>query len=391
MTNPKKIKFEEERSTTIEEVVSACKNGDLWFLENLKSEGYTFEHPTLLFSAGCDSGSIRVVSFLREIFGDTELKELSPSPLLIAVEKCHLDLAKFLIGEKIDENQDALSVAAENGNCEMAKFLIDCGFDVNQGFPDPPLPIAVVWKYAELVKLLLTSGADPNFADDEGETLLFYAVRGGDFEIMKLLIEFGADINKRGIGGYGIFHLVENVEQAEFFFEAGGNPDVIDEDQYSPLHTAIHRGNLEMAKFFISKGLCSRYKNEDHESALSIVMENVRDDKASWITTFTMLLDLKNDKNQLSYLWESVIHEKDVFAEILLKNKVPFPKGYDCGWVKPIFAKVFEFEAGNVLLCAREDPGSPFFKDVFPLDMLKEVYFSSKKASLEHAWSLFFV
>ena len=51
----------------------------------------------------------------------------------------------------------------------------------------------------DLVKLLLENGADVNVRDDDGNTPLTNALSNGDKEMMKLLLKYGADINNNTI------------------------------------------------------------------------------------------------------------------------------------------------------------------------------------------------
>jgi ankyrin repeat protein len=56
-------------------------------------------------------------------------------------------------------------------------------------------------RYAEVVKLLLDKGADVNKKTDEGITALMAASYGGNVEVVKLLLAKGADINVKNSKG----------------------------------------------------------------------------------------------------------------------------------------------------------------------------------------------
>jgi ankyrin repeat protein len=53
----------------------------------------------------------------------------------------------------------------------------------------------------ELVKTLLDKGADVNARDNRGKTALMSAVWGGDLKVVQLLLDWGADANAKTIGG----------------------------------------------------------------------------------------------------------------------------------------------------------------------------------------------
>ena len=64
---------------------------------------------------------------------------------------------------------------------------------------DAPFLAAYGWKKFNMAEWFLRNGADVNVADDKGNTALFYAVamkRKYEIEDIKLLLRYGADINK---------------------------------------------------------------------------------------------------------------------------------------------------------------------------------------------------
>ncbi|MEC5030653.1 MAG: ankyrin repeat domain-containing protein [Oscillatoria sp. PMC 1051.18] len=96
-------------------------------------------------------------------------------------------------------------IAIVDGDIEAVKYLIalNLNLDIHQtgvwtdkGFT--PLIIAVESKETQIVKLLLEAGANPNLSEkDTGGTPLIYAAITGSLEIINLLLKFGADRNIR--------------------------------------------------------------------------------------------------------------------------------------------------------------------------------------------------
>ena len=61
-------------------------------------------------------------------------------------------------------------------------------------------------EYAELARILIEAGADPNAKDNDGETPLHQAVEFENAEAAKLLIEAGADPNAKNNNGETPLH-----------------------------------------------------------------------------------------------------------------------------------------------------------------------------------------
>ncbi len=67
--------------------------------------------------------------------------------------------------------------------------------DCNNSFISP-LHYAIIKNKKEMVKLLINNGADVNLQDENVLTSLYYAINIEDIEIVKLLLTNDADINK---------------------------------------------------------------------------------------------------------------------------------------------------------------------------------------------------
>lgn len=87
-----------------------------------------------------------------------------------------------------------LILACYRGNVEVAKFLIDNVKDINYRSGDGTALSGLAVKYnKDLVEYLLNKNADPNIADANGATPLFWAVKFGNKELAELLLKHKAD------------------------------------------------------------------------------------------------------------------------------------------------------------------------------------------------------
>src|SRR5262245_2267574 len=98
----------------------------------------------------------------------------------------------------------ALAAAARARSAEIVRLLLASGADVNRAAVDgTPLAIAALRSDRRVAELLLAARADPNERDGAGATPLYRAVLAGDVELARRLLAAGADPNLRSpaVGG----------------------------------------------------------------------------------------------------------------------------------------------------------------------------------------------
>jgi ankyrin repeat protein len=97
----------------------------------------------------------------------------------------------------------SIHTAAEAGNVGCVKRWLALGVSPNSDFcwyANTPLIKAAAYGRIEVVKLLLEKGADVNKHNEGGETPLHYAARHGHVKVMEILLDHGADPTKKGTG-----------------------------------------------------------------------------------------------------------------------------------------------------------------------------------------------
>lgn len=159
--------------------------------------------------------------------------DLGFSALMVAASLGHLDVIKVLLDAGADPNGVAglshplaiitpLNAAMSRRNkkrLETIDMLIAGGAKVNTSSSlQPPLDTAVTNRDIEMVKAFLDRGADVNWPDQFGRTVLWRAVsdaNGPDVRIVKLLLEAGANPNKSRIwSGNHCVSILEDLNMA---------------------------------------------------------------------------------------------------------------------------------------------------------------------------------
>jgi uncharacterized protein len=121
-----------------------------------------------------------------------------------------------------------LAMAVQNNDLETLHLLVQSGVAVNATTPDRAatvLMMAVRTGIPELVKFLLENGADVNITNRDGETALFFAVYHGRADLVNMLLDKGASVYARR-SKVGV----------------------------TPLHVAAARGDTEIVKVLLAKG-----------------------------------------------------------------------------------------------------------------------------------------
>lgn len=180
---------------------SIMEKGDSRMLELLKINGIQLE-----FWAACRIGDM---SLVKQLLTTKNLKLFNyegKSALHYAVLNNNLELATILVESKLllneidptDNDKSALAQAAELGNFKIVEILVKNKCEINQAGKSSiktALSYAVNKEYFEIVKFLLENGADPNIyrpVDRNVNPMLKACKKHKTQEIYDLLIKYGA-------------------------------------------------------------------------------------------------------------------------------------------------------------------------------------------------------
>lgn len=129
-------------------------------------------------------------------------------------------------------------------------------------------------KNPDVIKTLLTHGADINTRDDKGNTgLIIAARRKKNADIMHVLIENGADVNIAGSGGDSALTLAAasyGVETISRLLDRGADIDHAAADGRTALLSAIAFFNEPAALYLIEKGCDTKKADQKGNTALSL-------------------------------------------------------------------------------------------------------------------------
>ncbi|MEW6280569.1 MAG: ankyrin repeat domain-containing protein, partial [Candidatus Eremiobacterota bacterium] len=124
----------------------------------------------------------------------------------------------------------------------------------------------------ELTRLLLQSGADPNFPDEDGAVPLFFATR---HEVTRTLLEAGARIEFHPYWGSAL-HLAAadpDTTRLRLLLSAPGAQNALiwfDDMGWSPLHWAASQGRVEAIRLLLAAGTPADLRCPGGRTALAL-------------------------------------------------------------------------------------------------------------------------
>jgi ankyrin repeat protein len=246
-----------------------------------------------------EGGFKRVVEMLLDEDGDPMLISASGiTPLHISAVYGDTSVARILLKSDMDPHlrdhagRTSLGFASWRGYTELIELLLDCSPNVKLGsILDSSISTAAEGGHVEAMKLLLNRGADPNttipselfnFWEPSGHTPIMQAAKSGMEEAVKLLLEWGVNLNLKDNRGRTALSLSIHREHADIalhLLSKGADPNSLDNsgrtalfyapystsvamvslltpyiehpnqtDRYgrTPLHVAVARGNLRV-------------------------------------------------------------------------------------------------------------------------------------------------
>jgi ankyrin repeat protein len=181
-----------------------------------------------------------------------------------------IDLATFLIENGADVNlrgetgNTPLFEACVNTSLEMVRLLLDNGADVNKRnlFSQTPLMVS---NDLQIADLLIENGADEEVEDIYGENVREYAVNNneltfylrlppflravyvGKLDKVKNLLDEGANINETYDSFTGLMlssKRINNTDIIRFLLERGADPNIIDSMGYAAIDSLISAARI---------------------------------------------------------------------------------------------------------------------------------------------------
>ena len=269
----------------------------------------------------------------------------------------------------------SLHIAAAQGHSDVVRLLLYQGADAN-GIRDkrivlPPLHWACSNGTLELVKDLINHGADLDLKTVMGNTALHTASRGGHSAVAQILIETGLDVDAVDVRGWTPLAIAVDHGQldiVELLIRRKATIDIASDNGASPLLIALDHRHLAIADLLLKEGADVNWFNSKRRTALIFA--------ADWrsIETTKWLLQKGADVNFADHDgWTPLLlaarYGHSELAKLLLENGAnPNSSLNDNGWTPLLFACRHGYpEVVDLLLEKGVDPNVALHEGQKPL------------------------
>ncbi|MCF7955927.1 MAG: ankyrin repeat domain-containing protein [Phycisphaerae bacterium] len=224
------------------------------------------------------------------------------TPLMYAAgsSSAGVDMLEFLIGKGADVNAvggdvDEFPVvfhAAKGKDIDKVRMLIDAGADVSMktafGYD---IITSTVCAHAqsnddhlkEIVQLFIDKGVPVDFVSSHGESGIRVASGNGRFEVVRLLLDSGADggqLKWTELMNAVVFGTLEDVRRC---VDKGGDLSVRDSWGRTAWLLSIQVGDIAKSKLLLEAGDCRNVKGHCDKTPLMYAVTNQRLDMLRWL------------------------------------------------------------------------------------------------------------
>jgi len=186
-----------------------------------------------------------------------------------------------LAGLTDDNGRSPLQIAVLYGFADVVEVLIRSGADLNtrDRFGKTPLLNALQSEEPEIAKRLVSAGAELAVAGEEGREIMHRAAWTGCGELLDLSAKKGADLRSKNDNGGTLLHSVVRGRLTDWMkrlLEARFDPNERDRYSLTPLHLAAREGLDEGIRIMLDGGADLQAKTVEGKTAYHLALENGR-------------------------------------------------------------------------------------------------------------------
>lgn len=261
---------------SINKIFHAIKNNNVDYLKNnlthknlnkKNKDGQAFIHQAAI------SNNIAAIKLLIDFGANIDIYDKNGfSPLKYACYYDNYESAELLMKYKLTLiGYEPMMLAASMNCCNTLRCLIELGGDVNGYVSDKEGYSLIHWAaqegHVDVIKLLVERGANPDLLDDSGHTPLYKAASEGHADIVEYLLTCKVDIEGRLEEEFNhttplmIACVCNKIYIVEILIKNGANIEAKDRDGRTPLFYAALRQHREIFDLLVKYGANKNIKD----------------------------------------------------------------------------------------------------------------------------------
>lgn len=234
------------------------------------------------FMLAVQSDRIDIVNTLLKTSAPPEMLQGQEHALITAAKNNQGALVTLLlqsgwaVNARTEEKATALHHAAAKGHVSVMTLLLEHGADVDARDEDKRTPLhwaVASWDNAEVVRLLLETNADPGATDKNGVTPLWRAAFYGKTRAVEEFLKWPPlpDLNVQNTStGWTVLHACfDNSRITELLLSAGADPQIQNELGDTPILLAVNQyDGLRTVRHYLDAGVNPNMVNRNDSTVL---------------------------------------------------------------------------------------------------------------------------
>lgn len=189
--------------------------------------------------------------------------ETGNTPLIYACIKNSRDIVKLLLENGADSglcninSRAPLHFAAETGNKEIIALIVEAGADVNCSDKNGVTPLMLMAKFGKTdaaLTYIKNQNVDISLKDNDNHAAIDYATASGLRELVKALSYESQEAHTDAYGNTPLHQACWNGqgEVVKVLLEKGAEVEKLNDDGESPLILAVEKGNLVIVDLLLA-------------------------------------------------------------------------------------------------------------------------------------------
>jgi ankyrin repeat protein len=185
------------------------------------------------------------------------------------------------------------------------------------------------------VEILLRSGGDALAVDQEGVTLLNYAILRDNTWITRLILEHLTTcfptttfLDKKDVNGaelpLSLSAQLARTRMIEILLEFGADVNAVDRHEQTPLHQAVHKGHFGAVELFLSQqGIDLQAQNDYGSTALHIAVKQNHSSIVDLLLAHPHIdINCQDNNGNTPLWWSTRLEHNNISSQLLAINGV---------------------------------------------------------------------